>query len=84
MQVSQSKTLYYLQSETQPCRCWLHILEEKVRVEAGSQTWAFLSLVPAVTFPSYHKHPRPCVFSSGLIFYLLLAHGLETSIGQRG
>lgn len=36
---------------------------------------------------SYHKHPKPCVYllSSVFFFFLpLLAHGPETSIGQRG
>lgn len=59
--------------------------KSKCMMRPGAQTTLFSSCFPTVTFsPSYHKHPRPCVFSDGLFFYPLLAHGLETSIGQRG
>lgn len=87
-------TLFTCSQEMQPCRTDVgcispkgkHVSSKYVHAEAGSQTALFFSFSPAVIifFSLLITSIRGRAFICSRLFYSLLAHGLETSIGQRG
>lgn len=81
----------YLQQEMQPCRTDVGCISQrkaskfKVRARRGRLTdCSFLFLFPGFSMFLLITSIRGRAFICSRLFYSLLAHGLETSIGQRG